>query len=38
VLTMCPTGWIIPTASGPDYVAGTFEKTFPVRQIKSALG
>jgi 2-oxoglutarate ferredoxin oxidoreductase subunit beta len=38
ILTMCPTGWIIPTASGPDYVAGTFEQTFPVRQIKSATG
>jgi 2-oxoglutarate ferredoxin oxidoreductase subunit beta len=36
VLTMCPTGWIIPTADGPDYVAGTFEKTFPVHQIKSS--
>jgi 2-oxoglutarate ferredoxin oxidoreductase subunit beta len=36
VLTMCPTGWIIPTASGPDYVASTFERTFPVRQMKSA--
>jgi 2-oxoglutarate/2-oxoacid ferredoxin oxidoreductase subunit beta len=35
ILTMCPTGWIIPTADGPDYVAGTFEKTFPVKQLKS---
>ena len=35
VLTMCPTGWIIPTASGPGYVADTFEKTFPVSQIKT---
>jgi 2-oxoglutarate/2-oxoacid ferredoxin oxidoreductase subunit beta len=35
VLTMCPTGWIIPTASGPDYVSAIFEKTFPVSQIKS---
>ncbi len=36
ILTMCPTGWIIPTADGPDYVAGTLEKTFPVRQITPA--
>jgi 2-oxoglutarate ferredoxin oxidoreductase subunit beta len=34
---MCPTGWIIPTADGPGYVAGTFEKTFPVKQLKSNL-
>jgi 2-oxoglutarate ferredoxin oxidoreductase subunit beta len=37
ILTMCPTGWIIPTAAGPDYVAGTFEKTFPVSQLKSSV-
>ena len=37
ILTMCPTGWIIPTADGPDYVAGTFEETFPVKQLKSNL-
>jgi 2-oxoglutarate ferredoxin oxidoreductase subunit beta len=36
VLTMCPTHWLVPAASGPDYVTQTFEKTFPVSQIKSA--
>jgi 2-oxoglutarate ferredoxin oxidoreductase subunit beta len=36
VLTMCPTGWIIPTAAGPDYVAHIFERTFPVAQMKTA--
>ena len=36
ILTMCPTGWFIPTAAGPDYLTGIFEKTFPVRQIKAA--
>ncbi len=34
ILTMCPTGWFLPTKEGPDYVAGTFEQTFPVRQLK----
>jgi 2-oxoglutarate/2-oxoacid ferredoxin oxidoreductase subunit beta len=38
ILTMCPTGWIVPTAAGPDYVAGIFEKTFPVSQLKSSAG
>jgi 2-oxoglutarate/2-oxoacid ferredoxin oxidoreductase subunit beta len=38
ILTMCPTGWIIPTAMGPDYVAGTFEQTFPVAQLKAPAG
>ena len=36
VLTMCPTGWFLPTKEGPDYVAGAFEDTFPVRQLKPA--
>lgn len=34
ILTMCPTGWFLPTKEGPEYVAGTFEDTFPVRQLK----
>jgi 2-oxoglutarate ferredoxin oxidoreductase subunit beta len=37
ILTMCPTGWIIPTASGPGYVTETFEKTFPVSQLKTTV-
>lgn len=38
ILTMCPTGWIIPTAGGPDYVANIFERTFPVSQMKAGHG
>ena len=33
ILTMCPTGWFLPTADGPDYVASTFEQTFPVGEL-----
>ena len=35
ILTMCPTGWFIPTAEGPGYVASVFEETFPVGQLKT---
>jgi 2-oxoglutarate ferredoxin oxidoreductase subunit beta len=34
VLTMCPTGWFLPTADGPDYLEQTFEQTFPVGVFK----
>ncbi len=34
VLTMCPTGWFIPTAEGPGYLADTFERTFPAGELK----
>jgi 2-oxoglutarate/2-oxoacid ferredoxin oxidoreductase subunit beta len=36
VLTMCPTGWFLPTADGPDYLEGTFEQTYPLGELKSA--
>jgi 2-oxoglutarate ferredoxin oxidoreductase subunit beta len=35
VLTMCPTGWFLPTASGPDYIVDTFEQTFPIGELKT---
>lgn len=35
ILTMCPTGWIVPTAAGPGYVDETLERTFPVGQLKA---
>jgi 2-oxoglutarate/2-oxoacid ferredoxin oxidoreductase subunit beta len=35
VLTMCPTHWLVPTVTGPDYLTGTVEKTFPVGQLKA---
>ena len=34
VLTMCPTGWFVPTAGGPDYLEETFEQTFPIGTLK----
>ena len=34
VLTMCPTGWFLPTADGPDYLEGTFEQTYPIGALK----
>lgn len=34
VLTMCPTGWFLPTSQGPDYIEETFEKTFPIGALK----
>jgi 2-oxoglutarate/2-oxoacid ferredoxin oxidoreductase subunit beta len=33
VLTMCPTGWFVPTAGGPTYMVDTFEKTFPPGEL-----
>lgn len=34
ILTMCPTGWFLPTAEGPDYLEGTFEQTYPLGTLK----
>jgi 2-oxoglutarate ferredoxin oxidoreductase subunit beta len=34
VLTMCPTGWFLPTAGGPGYLEETFEQTFPLGTLK----
>jgi 2-oxoglutarate ferredoxin oxidoreductase subunit beta len=36
VLTMCPTGWFLPTAEGPDYLENTFEQTFPIGPLKGS--
>ena len=36
VLTMCPTGWFLPTSDGPDYLEGTFEQTYPLGTLKGA--
>jgi 2-oxoglutarate ferredoxin oxidoreductase subunit beta len=38
ILTMCPTGWFLPTKDGPDYLTATVEQTFPVGQLKSPAG
>jgi 2-oxoglutarate ferredoxin oxidoreductase subunit beta len=34
VLTMCPTGWFLPTADGPGYLEGTLEQTYPLGPLK----
>jgi 2-oxoglutarate ferredoxin oxidoreductase subunit beta len=36
VLTMCPTGWFLPTAEGPGYLEETFEQTYPLGELKTA--
>ena len=36
VLTMCPTGWFLPTADGPNYLETTFEETYPLGALKGA--
>ncbi len=37
ILTMCPTGWFVPTADAPDYLAQTLAATHPVAVLKTAL-
>ena len=34
VLTMCPTGWFVPTASGPEYLVESLEDVYPLGEIK----
>jgi 2-oxoglutarate ferredoxin oxidoreductase subunit beta len=34
ILTMCPTGWFVPTADGPDYLESVFEQTYPLGPLK----
>ena len=38
VLTMCPTGWFVPTAEGPGYLEETFEKVFGIGTVKESAG
>ena len=35
VLTMCPTGWFVEPAEGPDYMIDTLEQTYPLGVLKS---
>jgi 2-oxoglutarate ferredoxin oxidoreductase subunit beta len=35
VLTMCPTGWFIPTADGPDYMDGTLGRVHTMGELKA---
>jgi 2-oxoglutarate ferredoxin oxidoreductase subunit beta len=34
ILTMCPTGWFIPTADGPDYMDDTLGKVHSMGELK----
>jgi 2-oxoglutarate ferredoxin oxidoreductase subunit beta len=35
VLTMCPTGWFVPTAEGPGYMTGTLGEVHVVGELKT---
>jgi len=37
VLTMCPTGWFVPTAEGPGYLADQMQPTYPTGPLKDSL-
>jgi 2-oxoglutarate ferredoxin oxidoreductase subunit beta len=34
ILTMCPTGWFVPTAEGPDYMMDSLGKKYPFGELK----
>lgn len=34
ILTMCPTGWFIPTGEGPDYMSDVLGKKYPFGELK----
>lgn len=36
ILTMCPTGWMLPTAEGPDYMMESLGKAYPLGELKDA--
>jgi 2-oxoglutarate ferredoxin oxidoreductase subunit beta len=38
VLTMCPTGWFVPTADGPDYMHDVLGQTHVMGELKSPYG
>jgi 2-oxoglutarate ferredoxin oxidoreductase subunit beta len=35
LLTMCPTGWFMPTASGPDYLSKSLQAVYPLGVLKA---
>jgi len=35
VLTMCPTGWFVPTPDGPEYLEESMMKTFGIGELKT---
>src|SRR6202008_2174144 len=34
ILTMCPTGWFMPTKEGPEYMMESLGKAYPLGEIK----
>jgi len=38
VLTMCPTGWFVPTAEGPGYLTEQMQSTYPLGALKDVAG
>jgi 2-oxoglutarate ferredoxin oxidoreductase subunit beta len=35
VLTMCPTGWFVPTPAGPEYLEESMMETFGIGELKA---
>jgi len=35
VLTMCPTGWFVPTAAGPEYLEEAMMATYGIGELKA---
>jgi 2-oxoglutarate ferredoxin oxidoreductase subunit beta len=38
ILTMCPTGWFVPTAGGPDYLVESMQAVYPLGELKGGRG
>ena len=38
ILTMCPTGWFVPTKEGPEYMSDTLEAAYPLGVLKDSRG
>jgi 2-oxoglutarate ferredoxin oxidoreductase subunit beta len=36
ILTMCPTGWFVPTPKGPEYLMQSLGKAYPLGEMKRA--
>jgi 2-oxoglutarate ferredoxin oxidoreductase subunit beta len=34
VFTMCPTGWFVPVADGPQYMVDSLESVYPLGELK----
>jgi len=38
ILTMCPTGWFVPTSEGPEYLEDAMITTFGIGELKAPPG